>query len=89
MGLGHPQRELEDGAETRGAGKGWKEGNTFISLGFSRLINLPEFEMKMGEEGLGSEVEKNSVQSQSPDSRELRQVLDLRSLDGNEDQQPD
>lgn len=42
--------------------------------------------MKMGEEGLGSEVEKNSVQSQSPDSRELRQALDLRSMDGNEDQ---
>lgn len=87
MGLGRPQRELEEGAETGGTGKWWKEGSTNrLSLGFSRLINLPEFEMKMGVEGLGSEVEKNSIQSQSPDGGELRQALDLRSKDGNEDQ---
>lgn len=42
--------------------------------------------MKMGEEGLGSEVEKNSIQSQSSNGGELRQALDLRSKDGNEDQ---
>lgn len=45
--------------------------------------------MKMGGEGLGSEVEKNSIQSQSPDGGELRQALDWRSMAGNEDQQPD
>lgn len=40
----------------------------------------------MGEEGPGSEAEENSVESQSPDGGELRQALDLRSTDGDEDQ---